>query len=193
MGAGKDAVLRQMFLGNVLLVGCFAFYLLWWILAFKPRSPVTGMRSGWLLIPAAVLGIIAVVEIIRAGNAAPRENALFSGKAVLLLSLVFYIALFLISRYVFQRMVTTELLLIVGWAGLVFWEINALFSLGSVSRGFAVGMLAAAVIAAVISLVCYMLYYGLGPKTGYIDGMVPLVIAGVFMAVLAVFCKISPA
>ena len=54
-----------LFWGNILLVGCCVFYLLWWALAFKPTGAVKGMRSGWLLIPAFLFGCAAVVLIVR--------------------------------------------------------------------------------------------------------------------------------
>ena len=60
-----DSYLKQIFLGNILLIVCCAFYLAWWMLAFRPENAVKGMRSGWLLIPAAVSGILSVVVILR--------------------------------------------------------------------------------------------------------------------------------
>ena len=59
---------RQMFWGNLLMVGCCAFYLLWWIVAFRPTDAIKGLKSGWLLIPAFLLGIAAVAMIIRGAN-----------------------------------------------------------------------------------------------------------------------------
>ena len=69
---------------------------------------------------------------------------------------------------------------------MVFLEVNALYGLGIVPRNGAVILFAAAVIVALVSMVCYVLYYGLDDRAGYVDGMIPLLLAGAFMAVLAV-------
>ncbi len=62
-----ETAFGQMLWGNGLLVACRGFYLLRWILAFKPAGAIKGIRSGWLLIPAVVLGVAAVYLILR-GN-----------------------------------------------------------------------------------------------------------------------------
>ncbi len=59
-----ETAFKQMLWGNGLLVVCCGFYLLWWILAFKPSGAIKGMRSGWLLVPAFVFGLAAVVMTV---------------------------------------------------------------------------------------------------------------------------------
>ncbi len=175
-----------MFWGNLLLVGCCAFYLLWWIIAFRPVGAVRGMKSGWLLIPAFLLGLAAVVMILQGAGGAERVRSFFSARAVLLTAVAVYVVLLLMTRLTFHRQVTTELFLIVGWTALVFWEGNALYGAGVVTRNGALGLFAAALLAAAVSMVCYVLYYSLNARAGYWDGMVPLVLAAVYMAALAV-------
>ncbi len=182
-GTGGPA--RQMLWGDVLLVGCCVFYLLWWALAFKPAGAVKGMKSGWLLIPAFLLGTTAVVMIVRGAGKADAADRFFSPWAVLLAGAVSYAVLLLVTWAVFHRQVTTELFLIVGWTALIFLEVNALYGLEIVSRSGAAALFAAAVAAALVSMVCYVLYYGLGARAGYVDGMIPLILAAVFMAALA--------
>ncbi len=60
-----ETAFKQMLWGNGLLVVCCGFYLLWWILAFKPAGAIKGIRSGWLLVPAFVFGMAAVYLILR--------------------------------------------------------------------------------------------------------------------------------
>ncbi len=182
-GAGGPA--RQMFWGDILLVGCCVFYLLWWILAFRPTGAVKGMRSGWLLIPAFLLGCASAVLIVRGAVGGNGANRFFSAGTVLLAGVVSYAALLLLTRFALHRQVTTELFLIVGWTVLTALEVNALYGLGAVARSGAAVLLAAAVMAALVSMVCYVLYYGLDDRAGYVDGMIPLLLAGAFMAVLA--------
>lgn len=176
---------RQMFWGDLLLVVCCVFYLLWWAVAFKPVGAVKGFRSGWLLVPVFAAGMAAVWCVAQGAIAAGTTRAFFSGAGILAAAVLVYVALLLVTRLAFHRQVTTELLLIVGWAVLVFAEVNALYALGLLAQGAAIGLLAAAVVVAAASLVCYLLYYGLSPRAGYLDGMIPLLLAAIFMAVLA--------
>ncbi len=182
MTFGTNNPTRQMFSGNILLICCCAFYLLWWILAFKPTGAVKGMKSGWLLIPAFIFGLAAVIMIIKGANGADTSRSFFSGRTVLLSAVITYAVLLLATMAAFHRQVTTELLLIVGWTALAFLECNALYGMEIFDRDGAICLFAAAVAVAVASMICYMLYYGLGDRAGYIDGMIPLILAAVYMA-----------
>jgi len=55
--------------------------------------------------------------------------------------------------------VTTELILIVGWTVLMLSENS------------------------VISLICYIIYYKLGKKAGFWDGILPLILVTIYMAI----------
>lgn len=178
---------RQMFLGDILLVCCCVFYLLWWMIAFKPAGAVKGMKSGWLLIPAFFFGVVSVVMIVRGAKGVNSGSSFFSAGTVLLAGAASYIVLFLVTWLALHRQVTTELFLIVGWTALAFLESNALYGLEIITRNGAVGLFAAAAAAAVLSMICYVLYYGLDGRAGYVDGMIPLILSGIYMAVLAVF------
>ncbi|MCD8110764.1 MAG: hypothetical protein LUE14_11820 [Clostridiales bacterium] len=179
-----DLQTKQILTGNVLLIFCCAFYLAWWILAFKPTGAIKGMRSGWLLLPAVIFGVAAILQIVRGSSAAGRQSVLFSQTAVLIGGVIVYIVLLVATRLLLNRQVTTELFLIVGWTVLMFLEMNALFAQGQYSRTAAIVMLVVTVIAAAVSLVCYLLYYNLDSMRGYVDGMVPLLFIGVMMVVV---------
>ncbi len=180
-----DSSFKSIVIGNILLIACCAFYLLWWILAFKPQGAIKGFRSGWLLLPALAFGVAAVVMIAKGCSFARAVAALFSPKAVLLAGAATYIALLLFTGLLLHRQVTTELFLIVGWTVLVFLEINAVYASGAVSHGTAIGLLFAAAAVAAVSMACYLLYYRLSGAAGYIDGMLPLIAVAAFMALLS--------
>ena len=55
-------------------------------------------------------------------------------------------------------------------------EINALFGSGLFSQRLSVGILLLICVTVVISLICYILYYRLDSRAGYIDGMIPLLL-----------------
>ncbi len=177
---------RKMFWGDIWLTGCCIFYLLWWILAFRPAGAVKGIKSGWLLIPALILGVAAAVMIIRGAAGADTDGSFFSSEIILAAGAVSYMILLIATQFIFHRQVTSELFLIVAWTGLAFLEINALYALGFLAWNKAVVLFAAAVIAAALSMICYMLYYDLSGWAGYVDGMIPLLLVAVFMAALAV-------
>ncbi|MCC8181984.1 MAG: hypothetical protein LIO45_03245 [Clostridiales bacterium] len=180
-----DLQTRQMLTGNLLLVGCCVFYLAWWLIAFKPEGAIKGLKGGWLLLPAFLLGLAAVVQIVRGSNV-DSQTALLPRSAVLVGGIVAYAVLLAATSILLKRQVTTELFLIVGWTVLMFLEVNGLFALGQYSKGMSIGYLVVTVVAAIVSLVCYLLYYHLDSVKGYVDGMIPLLLVAVMMIAVTV-------
>lgn len=177
-----DLPIKQIFWGNVLLIICCTFYLIWWVLAFKPGGAVNGMKTGWLLIPAFVAGLAAVILAVRGIRSASIGSALFPYGVLLWGGIAAYLILLAVTRLFFKRQVTTELFLIVGWTMLALSEINALYGAGRFSLRLADIFAVVIGIATMISLVCYMLYYKLGNHAGYLDGMIPLLMVALVMA-----------
>ena len=182
---------KQIFLGNALFVICCGFYLAWWLLAFKPTGAITGMKSGWLLIPACITGLLGVILAIRGIFLETPTEQLLPNRYILLGGIAVYIILLVITALPFKRPVTSELLLIVGWGTLAFAEVNLLFGIGLFSHRLSIGFLVFIGSTIAISLVCYILYYRLDSRAGYIDGMVPLLLAAFVMAVILCFMLIS--
>lgn len=181
-----DFSTKQILWSNILLIICCAFYLVWWLLAFKPNGASNGAKTGLLLIPAFVAGILAVIlavkGILSASTGAalfPKGTLLWGGIAALLVALI-------ITSWFFKRPVTTELFLIVGWAVMALSEINVLYGLCRFSYSRATIFAVVIGIATLISLVCYVLYYNLGDLAGYFDGMVPLLLAALVMAGISI-------
>lgn len=186
-----DLSMKDLFWGNILLIVCCGFYLAWWLLAFRPEDAIKGMKSGWLLIPAALAGFIAVAWIVQGVTAAPAMRELFPGKWLIWGGIAAYIILLVITRLVFKRPVTSELLLIVGWAVLALSEINALYGMHGFSRGTALTFAVVIAAALVLCLVCYVLYYRLDSRMAYWDGMVPLLLAALVMAGISVVMAVE--
>ena len=84
-----------------------------------------------------------------------------------------------------------ELFLIVGWAMLALWETNVLYGIGQLSHALAVIFTVIIGVSALISLVCYVLYYNLGARAGYFDGMVPLLMVALVMGGISVAIMIK--
>lgn len=173
---------KQIFRSNILLIICCAFYLAWWLLAFKPTGAIKGVKSGWLLIPAFVAGLISIILAVKGIQSASIRSTLFPSGLLLWGGIAAYFILLAVTRLLFKRQVTTELFLIVGWAALALSEINVLYGIGRFSHGLAVIFAVVTGAAALISLACYVLYYNLGDYAGYFDGMVPLLMVAIVMA-----------
>ena len=173
---------KQIFRSNILLIICCAFYLAWWLLAFKPTGAIKGVKSGWLLIPAFVTGLVSIILAVKGIQSASIRLTLFPSGLLLWGGIAVYFILLAFTRLLFKRQVTTELFLIVGWTTLTLSEINVLYGIGRFSHGLAVIFAVVTGAAALISLACYVLYYNLGDRAGYFDGMVPLLLVALVMA-----------
>ncbi len=173
-----DISTRQILIANMLLMGCCIFYIIWWILAFRPVNPIKGTKSGWLLLPAFILGVIAVVMIVQCKSG---DQLLFSNNVMVAGSIVVYIVLAALTRMFMHRPITTELILIVGWLALMFKEVNTLYSLNCYSKILSIIVLIVCIVMFFISLVCYVMYYDLDVVKGYVDGMIPLILVVIMM------------
>jgi len=178
---------RRIVVGNLFFIGCCVFYLAWWVFCFRPVNPVKGMRTGWLLIVAAVLGLIGVVGIIRGVSGV--SPAWFHNSFVVIGWVVVYVIAAIVTRQVFDRPMTSELLLFTGWAALMVAEVNALHGSHALSVTGSVVFFVVVGVVLVIDLVCYTLYYKLASWRSYIDGMVPLVLSAVVMGTVCLVVR----
>ena len=177
--------MKQILTGNILLIFCCLFYLSWWLIAFKPEGAVKGIRSGWLLIPAAACGLAAVIMICKGISATAKEERLIPVLLIFAAGVIVYFVLLAGTWFIMKRQVTTELFLIVGWAALAAAEVSALFACGSYSKTAAIIFIVFIIIMAAVSMVCYLLYYNLDSVKGYIDGIIPLAIVAVMTGIMS--------
>ena len=184
--------MKQIFVGNVALAVCAAFYLAWWILAFKPTGALKGFATGWLLLPAVLAGVAALVLICGGVIQAPRDGMIVRPLFVAAAGAALFVALVAVTGGVMARPVTTELVLIVGWATLSVCQLVALTAMGVWGKAAAVAQAAYIAAATLVSLGCYMAYYKLDGLKGWIDGMVPLVAAlvGAIVTALSALAKL---
>lgn len=184
-----DFPAKQIFRSNILLIICCIFYLVWWLLAFSPVGAIKSMKTGWLLIPAFATGVFAIylaIKGILSASSASNCVTLFPSGLLLWGGIALYFILMAVTFILFKRPVTTELLLIVGWAVMALSEINALYGIGLFSHKLAISFVVVVGIAMLVSLVCYILYYNLDEYAGYYDGMVPLLMTALVMAGISV-------
>ena len=176
--------MRRILTGQTLLVLCCVFYLIWWYRGYRPGA-VSGRVSGIngiLLLITAVLGAAGLTFSLMQLPviAAPKINPM----VIVIVGIISYVVLLLITRYGFHRIVTTELILIVGWTVLEMTVINRLSAAGGLSdRGFAVMCIVIAA-AFLISMVLYVAYYRMEEMKAFYAAMVPLVTEASAMVVL---------
>lgn len=184
--------LSRIQLGNLCLVGCCVFYLVWWSITFNPMRKFPMVPKYILFFVTLGFGVAGVILLVYGMGAAPKERGGLSATMLVGYGVVGYFILLLVTNYFLHRQVTTELLLIVGWTVLELCAINCLYRAGAVNMAPAVILGVVVVAAAVVGMVCYLEYYSLEPVTAFYDGMVPLILFAVVMAVeLGVFHAVA--
>jgi hypothetical protein len=168
--------LWAVFAGNLLLLLCFLFYLVWWGVTFRPGT--SGGPVGSLCILAAfITGAAAIVLLCGGINSLSQVSKGFPVKYILLGVAVLFIISLLITSILFHRIVTSELMIIHLWIAMELSVIAVLYGSGSFGLSRAVTLTALVLIAFIVSMICYVLYYRLSGMAGYYDGMVPLISA----------------
>lgn len=184
MADGSIAAMSPLVWGHAALAVCAALYLAWWWIFFNPALPkATGplyTAGVACIVGAVVFGVAAVVLLVRgagalAGLGSPPVPLWLVGVA----GAVAYVVLAFATARLFARPVTTELILFVGWAALEAAVLSA--AAGAGALGAASLVLVAVLVAAVFAgcLVCYVLYFNLGPMPSFIVGAAPLAAVGI--------------
>lgn len=176
--------MKQVIFGQILLILCCAVYLVWWYRGFRPGVTVSriGGINGILLLITAALGFAGIFFSLTP-IAAEREF-LISQSSIVMAGVVVYILLMLVTMGVFHRVVTTELVLIVGWTVLEAVVVNRLYAAGALSGS---GVLVEGIVIAaafLISIVLYVAYYRMEEMKAFYYAMVPLVTEAAAMGVL---------
>ena len=170
--------------GQILLILCCIVYLVWWYRGFRPGvsvSRVSGV-NGVLLLVTAVLGLAGVAFSLMHDEAPSPWK--ISPVAIIIGGVIGYIVLLVVTRFIFHRVVTSELFLIIGWTMLetaVINQLNADGTLGEIGFTIMCVIIAAAFI---ISMILYVAYYKMEEMKAFYAAMVPLVTEGAAMVVL---------
>ena len=176
--------MRRVMIGQMLLILCCIFYLIWWYRGFRPNVIVSrvGGVNGILLMITAILGLAGIFISMTHIPAVTKPK--IDSSVIVLGGIVLYIGLLLVTRLVFRRIVTTELILIVGWTVLELTVINRLNAAGYLSEGKFFAICIVIAIAFLISMVLYVAYYRMEEMKAFYAAMVPLITESVAMAVL---------
>ena len=182
--------MRQIIIGQILMVVCCIFYLAWWYLGYRPNTQVDRAEgiNGILLFLTAAFGMAGLIFSLMPTE----ETAVTKYRQIIIVigGIAAYIILMMITKYGFQRIVTTELFLIVGWTMLEMSLLNRLSGSGLLTGPKLVIMYVVIVLAFVISMSLYVAYYRMEEMKAFYAAMVPLITEGLSMATLVVLLLI---
>ena len=185
--------MKHIITGQVLLIMCCMVYTIWWYRGFRPGKHVSrvGGINGVLLMVTAVLGIAGIIFSLIPEDRNLGDRSIQIPKKMSIMHIIFagivgYLVLVLITRYFFKRVVTTELILIVGWMMLEVAVTNRLNAEGFLPDNRFFGMCIVLAIAFVISIVLYVMYYRMDDTKAFYSAMIPLITEAVSMGVLLI-------
>ena len=178
--------MRRILIGQVSLIICCMLYILWWYRGYRPGATVDriGGLNGMLLLMTAAFGLAGV--IMSAGPVPELYPAKIDPLYLIPAGVVMYVMLLLITRTVFHRVVTTELILIVLWAVLETAVINKLNAGGFLSDKLFLFMAIVIIAVFILDIVLYVAYYRMEEMRAFYAAMVPLIAAAVTSGMLVI-------
>ena len=178
--------MRHIITGQILLIVCCIFYMIWWYRGFKPNVEADrlGSINGILLLITAVL---AVAGILFSLMPTPETAGTKYGQMYIIIGgIAAYIILMMVTKYAFNRIVTSELFLIVGWTILELSLLNRLDGSNLLSGTGLMVVYVSVVLAFIISMILYVAYYRMEDNAAFYSAMVPLVTEAASMGMLLV-------
>ena len=144
--------MKRILLGQILLIICCIFYLVWWYRGYRPGISVSriGGVNGALLFATAAFGVAGLICSLT--RVQTRIEYKIIPMLIVIGGIALYFALMLITRFAFRRIVTTELFLIVGWIMLEMTVINRLYAAEILTNGKFLMMCAVIALAFVVSI-----------------------------------------
>ncbi len=170
--------------GHALMAACAACYLAWWIIFFRPnipkvQGPLYGIGVG-CIICAALCGILGAIFIVVGSQKIGAQASHLSGWPFVLGAVVLYFLLAFVTKRLFHRPITTELVLFVAWTALELYCLYVLAATSSIGIEKTVVLVIAVCVLFVFMLITYILYYRLGPLPSFIDGALPLLSVAIY-------------
>ena len=185
--------LWEIFGGNLLMFVTLVFYIAWWTVSFGPNGGDKTAGAGIFLGAALFTGVAAIMTMYLGINSLPRPGKGIPVMYILIGAAAFYVIFLAVTKIAFQRIVTSELLLIIVWAALEWSAIAVLQGCGRFNMWQALTLAALVALATGAGMVCYVLHYRLNEPSRFLNGLIPLIadagVVAVFLAVLAVSCN----
>jgi len=96
----------QIFAGNLLLLICSLFYLVWWVVCFGPNAPgkAAGGSAGMIYLTGAFISGIAAIVLLSIGISTLSKDAKSVPVWLILLGgTVLFVVMFLVTTAVYHR------------------------------------------------------------------------------------------
>jgi hypothetical protein len=179
--------------GNLVMFASIVFYIAWWTVSFRPNVNSKSASAISFMAVAIIAGVAAITTISVGINSLSQVAKVFPVRYILIGAAASYVILLAVTRIVFQRAVTSELLLMIVWAAIESSVIAVLQSSGRFSTAQALTFGTIIFMTTVIGMICYVLYYRLDGLRRFWDGLIPLVTDAVAVAVLIAAMALSRA
>ena len=176
--------MRHIITGQTLLIACCIFYMIWWYRGFRPNVEADrlGGINGILLLITAILGVAGILFSLMP---TPETAGTKYGQMYIIIGgIAAYIILMMVTKYAFNRIVTSELFLIIGWTMLELSLLNRLSGSGLLSGTRLMAVYVSVLLAFIISMVLYVAYYHMEDNAAFYSAMVPLITEAASMGVL---------
>ena len=173
----------KVFFGNVLMFITCAFYLAWWAVAFWPKGGGNNSLAAFLITGAILAGIAAIVALSLGIVSLPRVTKGVPVALIPLAAIALYIVSLFVTKTLFHRPMTSEILVMFVWFAVECAAIVALNLSGRFGTGQTVLLSVLVFLATFVGLVCYVLYYRLDGFPSFWDGFIPLAVDAVVVAV----------
>ena len=176
--------MKTIITGQILLILCCTVYLIWWYRGFRPGIYVSraGGVNGALLLITMVLGFAGVVFSLM--PAEKIREPLVSQVMIVICGIAAYFILLVVTKVFFNRIVTTELFLIVGWTMLETIVADRLYAIGSLGGKSFSAIIVIIAAAFLIGIVLYVAYYRMEEMRAFYAAMVPLVVDAIAMSAM---------
>jgi hypothetical protein len=181
----------KIFTGNCLLLFCSLFYLIWWVDVFRPNASETSLVGMFCITAAFITGFAALVLMSFGIQSLSCSVKGVPVRYILIGCGALFVIMLLVTVLVFHRPMTSELIIIHIWTTLQLSAVTVLFNTGRFGTGRAVILVVLTGIATIIGLISYVLYYRLEGIASYRDGMIPLIVDAIVMAVFVGMLAVS--
>ena len=177
-------MVKQIIIGHILMIICCIFYIIWWYRCYRPNTHVNKASgiNGILLLITALSGITGIFLSIQAVSG--KQPYLLTTPMIIITGIIAYILLLLITRFLFHRIVTTELVLITVWTVLEVMFTDRLYAVSALSHTAYMTMNIVIFIAFAISMILYVAYYRMEENKAFYAAMIPLITEALAMTVL---------
>ena len=135
--------------------------------------------NGLLLLITFALGIIGIAFSMSSGSLV--RNHIINTSILPIIGIISYIILLIITRFFFNRIVTTELFLITFWTILEIYIADKIYVMGNIGKYRFIAECIIIGIAFIISIILYVAYYKMDEWKAFYTAMIPLITEAIAM------------